>query len=240
KPTPYLEIGISRAAQTCGEGRRCNFDSFVELLIGNDNRVGELTLDEEPGNQLAGVDFRFSLARYKLPVAVYGQLIGDDEANGLPSRFVGLAGAEWWGQVGRHSLRTYLEVADTQTGVLDARLPDFAYSSAVFPGGFRFNGRAHGHSADGDSLIGTFGAILQDQDDQRWMALVQGGELNRVGNRATPVAADAADYFNVEVSHQRTLAKGTLQISVGYEHFAPTAAPTESGVKGFVQWTWKR
>ena len=41
RPLPSLEIGLSRAAQWCGEGRPCGFDTFVDLLLGNDNRGGD-------------------------------------------------------------------------------------------------------------------------------------------------------------------------------------------------------
>ena len=31
------EVGISRSAQWCGDGRPCGFDTFWDLLTGNDN-----------------------------------------------------------------------------------------------------------------------------------------------------------------------------------------------------------
>ena len=61
KPIPSLEIGLSRAAQWCGDGRPCDFDTFLDLLLGKDNRGDDgTTPDDEPGNQLAGIDFRWS------------------------------------------------------------------------------------------------------------------------------------------------------------------------------------
>ena len=42
--------------------------------------------DNEPGNQLAGFDFKFKLEpTLGWPVSFYGQMIGEDEAGYLPS-----------------------------------------------------------------------------------------------------------------------------------------------------------
>ena len=37
-PRTGLEIGISRAAQWCGDGRPCDLSTFFDLLVGNDNK----------------------------------------------------------------------------------------------------------------------------------------------------------------------------------------------------------
>ncbi|MGD8341537.1 MAG: capsule assembly Wzi family protein, partial [Gammaproteobacteria bacterium] len=77
RPLPQLEFGLSRAAQLCGDGRPCGGSQFFDMLTGRDNagRRG-LSKDEEPGNQLAGFDFRWSFAN--LPFAAYMQWIGED------------------------------------------------------------------------------------------------------------------------------------------------------------------
>ncbi len=37
RPVPSLEIGFSRTAQWCGDGRPCDFDTFKNLFFGRDN-----------------------------------------------------------------------------------------------------------------------------------------------------------------------------------------------------------
>lgn len=239
RPTPHLEISLTRTAQWCGEGRQCNLDVFWDLLIGNDNRNPDLPIDQEPGNQLGGVDFRWSLQRYGLPLAVYGQLIGEDEANGLPSRYLGLAGAETWFAFGGRSLRTYAEVADTGAGVLDERVPDFAYNSGIYRSGYRYYDRSLGHPADNDSLVFTLGGRLVQENGRQWSALAQYARLNRVGVGPNPVAADERDYVNVEFAHERALPRGRLRVSVGYERIGALpdgSAPREGSMKGFIEW----
>jgi hypothetical protein len=75
RPLSGLEIGISRTAQWCGDDRPCDFSTFVDLLLGNDNQGVNVDPADEPGNQLGGFDIRWSLPR-QIPVALYMQWIG--------------------------------------------------------------------------------------------------------------------------------------------------------------------
>ena len=47
RPLRSLEIGFSRTAQWCGDGRPCDFDTFVDLLLGRDN-VGDAGVTPSP------------------------------------------------------------------------------------------------------------------------------------------------------------------------------------------------
>jgi len=64
KPHARLEIGISRSAQWCGDGRPCDAGTLWDLLVGNDN---DQALAEQPGNQMAGFDLRWAVPR--VPIA---------------------------------------------------------------------------------------------------------------------------------------------------------------------------
>ncbi len=123
KPIPSLEIGLSRTAQWCGEGRPCDFYTFTDLFLGRDNAADDgLTREDEPGNQLAGVDIRWSNLWFGTPMAFYGQFIGEDEAGGFPSRFLGMGGVEFsgWLDYWHWSYRVYAEL---QPPDLENRVP---------------------------------------------------------------------------------------------------------------------
>jgi hypothetical protein len=62
-PGTGLEIGISRTAQWCGDDRPCDAETFIDLLLGNDNRGVNVDPEDEPGNQLGGFDVRWALPR---------------------------------------------------------------------------------------------------------------------------------------------------------------------------------
>ena len=113
RPRDTLEVGVSRTAQWCGDGRPCSFDVFVDLFFGRDN-IGDagIGVENEPGNQMAGFDFRWAPRVFGSAFAAYGQFIGEDEAGGFPSRYLGQLGAEWSGYlVDRWSTKVFGEFA---------------------------------------------------------------------------------------------------------------------------------
>ncbi len=113
KPRPWLEFGLTRTAQFCGGDRPCDWDTFTDMLFGRDNNDEGGDPSEEPGNQLAGYDMRLRSPWKALPVAFYTQWIGEDEAGGLPSKFIGQFGLEFWGGSPLGGYRLRAEYSDT-------------------------------------------------------------------------------------------------------------------------------
>jgi hypothetical protein len=244
RPTQGLEIGLSRTAQWCGDGRPCDASTFFDLLVGNDNRGDDVTLEDEPGNQLAGGDIRWSAAGHGWPVALYGQLIGEDEASGMPSRFIGQVGAEVWGNAGwlDGSYRVHVEYADTAAGFYEDRPRfDYAYEHFIYKDGYRFKGRPIGHSLDNDSRMVSLGALLAQGGGRAWSVSLQMGELNRGGavqNRNT-VSSEPADLLDVEVGHRRLLGPGQIELTIGYGSVDPQrGGESEETARAFAQWYW--
>jgi len=88
RPRPWLELGLTRTAQWCGGDRPCDWDTFTDMVLGNDNQVAEgVAAEDQPGNQMAGYDLRIRSPLRALPLVFYTQWIGEDEAGGLPSKF---------------------------------------------------------------------------------------------------------------------------------------------------------
>lgn len=154
RPLKQLEIGLSRTAMWAGDGRPGDADTFLRLLIGDDNRGDDgVDADNEPGNQLGGIDLRWSqhLNRWG-SLALYAQLIGEDEANSLPSRHIGMAGMEYSGLIWGVQHRLILEAANSTVYFYDK--PKIAYNVAyehpIYPSGYRYYGRSLGASMDND------------------------------------------------------------------------------------------
>src|SRR5690606_25842606 len=82
-----LEIGLSRLIQWGGKGQPQTWDSFWDSFVGNDN-YGKHGEKQDPGNQLAGIDLRYGIPLGKQTLGLYTQIIGEDEAGGLPARKV--------------------------------------------------------------------------------------------------------------------------------------------------------
>ena len=236
RPHPTLQLAASRTAQWCGEDRPCGAGTFWDLLTGNDN---DQPLDEQPGNQLAGFDVRWSWPGGRVPIALYAQGIGEDEAGFLPSKYLGLFGAEAWGDLGDGSWRAHLEYADTTCDFL-ADPPEFgcAYTNSIYYTGYRYLGRAVGHSidADGESVGG--GALYLDGRGRRWEALVRNVKLNRAGAAVGHTLADApARVRDVALVHESAHAWGRITVSLGYADVDATGTvAVEHGWRGFLNW----
>ncbi len=242
RPLQGLEIGLSRTAQWCGNGRPCGFDVFTDLLLGIDNRGGQgVDISNEPGNQLAGVDFRWVIPWLGATTAVYGQLIGEDEAGGLPSRSLGLLGVDGAGMLGtRWSYHWFGEFAGTSCQFYeDSELFNCAYNHGIYQTGYRFLGRSVGHGADNDAQLFSAGFTLSDDEDSQWHAILRFGGLNRGGfadsrNTLTPTRQDI---FSADVSHRRFFPFGQIEIGVGFEQIDDRVSGQDrDDIRGFLQW----
>ncbi|MEM7280340.1 MAG: capsule assembly Wzi family protein [Pseudomonadota bacterium] len=222
RPLPGLEVAASRTAQWGGDGRPQTLRSFYNLLIGNDNRGGDITANNEPGNQLAGFDLRYSRKLLGRNFAGYFQLIGEDEAGGLPSRYLGQFGIESSGDLG--ALGTYrlnAEYADTTCDFSADQLFNCGYNNSIYLDGYRYRGRVIGHSADNDSQVVSLTGQLVDDEGRQWIASVRRGNLNRGGppDPRNTLTNTPRKFLSAQLSHTRDYRFGRLKFSAGFERF---------------------
>lgn len=243
KPIPSLELGMSRTAQWCGNGRPCGFDTFVKLFTGRDNRgQAGITLENEPGNQEAGFDARWATRLFDVPFAFYAQYIGEDESHRLPADNYGLFGLESTGIWGEGwSYRWFGEIAIT--------IADFTKSTnsfnrvynheQIYLTGYRYRGRVIGHGIDNDSRVVSTGLMLVNDEDTLWLALFRVGSLNRGGapdprNSLTPTRQDIV---SLDVTHSRFFKYGQIIIGLGFERVDDIVSnQTSNETRAFLQW----
>ncbi len=236
RPSQSLEIGFSRTAQWGGAGRPDDFDSLVDLLLGRDNRGDAgITLANEPGNQLGGIDLRWSLPA---PAAIYLQWIGEDEAGGLPSRFIGLAGAEHWRGWGEGYLRVYGEVAATTVEFYKSRSrTNLAYEHFIYRDGYRFRDRVLGHAMDNDGLMLSVG-LMRQSGTRSWQTTLRRIDANYDGRGAMhSVAPFGEDRWELLVSSAHSLWGGELRWGAQLYHVDPNRAATHSELDVYLSWT---
>jgi hypothetical protein len=244
KPLQSLEIGLSRTAQWCGDGRPCGFDTFVDLFFGNDNAgEGGVTQDNEAGNQLAGFDIRWTNTWFDVPMALYVQFIGEDEAGFLPSRNLAMGGVEFSGWAERRlwSYRVFAEIAGTSCDVLEEDRFNCAYNHGIYQTGYRYRGRVVGHPAENDALISSLGFVLMTENANRWNFLLRSGELNRGGapDDRNTLTAVPLDTFSADLSYSHGIGMSRLDIGVGFERLDDNAAGTKTDHgRAFVQWSY--
>ncbi|MEX0732986.1 MAG: capsule assembly Wzi family protein [Aquisalimonadaceae bacterium] len=202
RPSRSVEIGLSRTAQWGGEGRPEDLQSFGRMLVGRSN-LGDTDSNMSGGdaNQLAGYDLRWTSPFGSAPYAVYGQLIGEDEAGHFPYRYIGLAGVETWGSWGRTDYRLHLEAADTAAEFHNSP-PNYnvAYEHSGYRDGYRYRERSLGHAMDGDGLMLSVGLQLITPAGDHWRILVRHTEQNRDGHERRPgISPEKATFTGADV-----------------------------------------
>jgi hypothetical protein len=231
KPRPWAEFGLTRTAQWCGGDRRCGWSTFTDMLLGHDN--GGV---DQPGNQMAGYDVRLRSPWKKLPLVFYSQWIGEDEAGGLPSKFLGQFGIESWLSTGLGGLRVRAEYSDTACE-FSREEPQFdcAYRNGVYPQGYTYHSRTIGHSMDNDSRMFSVGGVLTRSNGEVLSVTLRDVKLNRDGSGDHTISAVPLDVKNVELRYSRGLGAGKVSVGLGYDDPA-LAGGSGSKVHGFMIW----
>jgi hypothetical protein len=255
RPLHGLEIGITRTAQWCGEGRPCDAGALWDVIAGNSNIDDrEVAADEDPDNQLAAFDFRWSSPFGTGPWAVYGQAVAEDEAGGFPSRYFGQVGFEAWGSVANRlvsgSWRAHLEYTNTLVHFW-ASDPYYrtAYEHSFYQSGYRYYGRSMGAAADRDSQLISAGVTLVDQDARTWNGVIRFAEINNGGdgtgrNVIHSVSPDELKMLSGQLSHRRVvrhdgLSFGTIGFGIGVQYAENRiTGESETDAQAFVNWAW--
>jgi hypothetical protein len=235
-PRPWLEFGLTRTAQWCGGDRPCDWNTFVDMVLGNDNQEANgVASEKQPGNQMAGYDMRLRSPWKRLPLAFYTQWIGEDEAGGLPSKFIGQFGLETWGSSRFGGWRMRAEYTGTACNFTrqDSEY-NCAYRHPIYPQGYAYRGRIIGDSMDNDSRRYTLAGLLNLSNGDLFSLTLRRLELNRDGG-AHAISDVPLDVDNVELRYSRGLGASTVSIGIGYEDPA-TRVDSSSGVHGFLSW----
>lgn len=177
QPLEGLTIGLSRTLQWGGRGRDQSLTSFWHALTGRDN-VGDRGIDaaNEPGNQMAGYDLHYHHAGDGAfsDWSAYLQGVGEDEAGGLPSKLLWLAGADTGGRLGLGDdagadagrWRAFVEWADTGMRHAFGTLQPGAYRHPAFARGYTQYGVNLGHPIGGDATLVSVGGLLGSRNAQ--------------------------------------------------------------------------
>ena len=159
QPLPYLELGASRAIQWGGDGRPESLSSLWDAFVGNKDNGG--TGEPDPSNQIAGFDTRLNLqSLLNVPVSLYGQYVGEDEAGLLPAKKMYLAGIDYSSSFKNMPYQLYAEWADTRT---NGHVDGISYAHSTYRDGYYQHGFPLAHAIGGDSeMISTGGDIRFD------------------------------------------------------------------------------
>lgn len=173
-PFQSLELGGSRIMQWAGKGRPHSFSNFWDGFTGKDNVNGDTS--DEPGNQLAGFDFKLKLEpTLGLPISFYGQMIGEDESGMLPSASMYLGGVEGHHAWGKSAINWYVEGHDTRTNM---NRENYSYTHHIYTDGYYQQGYPLGDAMGGDGRLLAGKIELVTEDNQRWSTRLVYAKVN--------------------------------------------------------------
>ena len=161
QPLPYLEIAASRSFQIDGEGQPGTLKAYWNAFIGHDNACdnGVCAGEGNASNQIAGFDARLNLNQWlNVPLSVYGQYVGEDEAGGLPAKKMYLAGVDYSSHIRNLPYQLYVEWANTKTNN-DVR--GISYNHHIYTDGYYQQGFPLGHAMGGDGEMVSFGGDIR-------------------------------------------------------------------------------
>jgi hypothetical protein len=215
------------------------------MLRGKDNAGANVNPDEEPGNQLGGIDIRWTLPR-QVPLALYMQWTAEDtrDTGGSLHQWLRQVGVEYWGTIGGVAHRTHIEVGDTlaRLGSLGegSAVSNTAYNHSIFMTGYRYNGRSIGHSMDGDGLSYSLGSTLVQSAGHTWNLSLRYMEINREGppDSFHSLSATPQEFADIQISYERLTDFGRLYAGIGYSRLDDeVSGQSSSDSSAFLQWS---
>ncbi|MFW1859485.1 capsule assembly Wzi family protein [Acinetobacter defluvii] len=183
QPLPYLELGASRTFQIDGEGQPGSAKAYWNAFIGKDNECNAQGCSGEgnASNQLAGFDARLNLQQLtNVPMSIYGQLIGEDEAGLLPSKKMYLAGVDYSSSYKDLPFQLYAEWANTETNG-DAK--GISYNHHIYKDGYYQHGFPLGHAMGGDGEMVSVGGDIRFDLMNRLSGRVLFADVNKTNQK---------------------------------------------------------
>jgi len=194
QPKNNVSWSLFRTAQFGGEGRSESLETLINLLIGRDNRgQSGINIENEPGNQLAGGDFRFFINKGKYPYEIFGQLLGEDEAGYLPSRYIYLFG----GNLYLDNFKLTAEFADTMSW---SGNKNYTYNHFIYKSGYRYENMPLGASIDADSETMIFSLERSLSNNSNLRVTSYFGEINMNSNDKNVWSDEDFDFIFIKTA----------------------------------------
>jgi len=200
RPWPNVELGVSRSMQWAGAGRPASWPALRDALLGHSNIDDPAQRGMDPSNELAGFDARVAGALGNAASwAGYAHLVGEDEAGGLPSAWIGTIGAALKYAAGGQRWAWRLESSDTvmsRLWLLNPRSerhpePRPAYTHHIYADGYYAQGLPLGAAIGGGGRIATAGLALAPIGDpllRRYSLALWSGRVSQTGAQAIDAA----------------------------------------------------
>ncbi|ORT51868.1 hypothetical protein ST37_04060 [Vibrio sp. qd031] len=222
RPHPNLELGVSRGAQMCGthpdgNEKSCDLETFWRVLVGDTN----VWSGENPANQIASMDAKWTSTVNSLPYSLYIEVAGEDNFNlNFPpfDKRSYLYGADITTPLKHGSLTTIFEITDTQSHCNYTNSYNCTYEHEPYRSGYRYNRRSLGSTYDNDTQTVTLGFLgINQASGHQWKANARYLMLNQDdSNKAPPGGSTVADKgenaINLDASYLFPIQIGQLEL----------------------------
>ena len=213
-PHNRLKISLFRTAQFGGEGRKENLSIFLDMLRGKDNFDSSFaSKDDEPGNQLGGLDFNVLLLNNK-NLSVYGQIVGEDESGYFPSKKFYLIGVGYSWDVFKPK-KLSLEYTDTGSSSINT-----TYNHAIYRDGYSYYGYPIGSAYDADSRVASISYNQKLRNDSSFHIKAAKGTLNYNNSNTYFIDGLSNDFVIIEMNFNQRISQNLyLKLGLQYSDF---------------------
>lgn len=216
EPLKGFEVGLSRSMQLCGDNRPCGFNMWTRALIafGDLDNTGTAN---EPGNQLASIDFAYSKNFGDKSLRLYFEGTAEDQNIVMPFQYARLLGATLTSPIGDMGDSLALNAEWSDSGNVLAwffgkRRRDVMYSHSRYKTGHRYAGRSLGHSFDSDSKLVSLTAAYTRSGGDSYRLSFRTATLNWDGGLKNIVSLTSQKYKSLELTASNHFNFGRLEV----------------------------
>ena len=232
-PHHRLKISLFRTAQFGGEGRKENLSIFLDMLRGKDNFDSSFaSKEDEPGNQLGGLDFNLLLLDNK-NLLFYGQIAGEDESGYLPSKTFYLIGAGYsWDLFKPKKLS--LEFTDTGSRVINT-----TYNHGIYRDGYRYFKKPIGSAYDADSKVAIISYNQMLRNDSHFHIRATKGSLNYNNSNTYFINGLSDDFTIIEMNFNNRISQNLyFKLGLQYSDFLNIVSYDNLSTYASLEYKW--
>ena len=185
-PKPRFNFSLFRTGQFGGEGRPEDLKTLGKFFLGQDN-VGfdGVTSENQPGNQLAGIDFKIKLLK-RNNLELFTQIVGEDKGEQIlvPTKTFYNFGIGYFFPKRKGLQKIMLEFTDTQAYIKKKKneFLNLTYNHGVYSDGYRYHKKPIGSSIDADSTKFSFIYLHQLPTNHMFKLKYSNANINKNNN----------------------------------------------------------
>jgi hypothetical protein len=160
--SPYegLDFELIQTSQWGGKGYDNGISALSSALLFDTNAGPNYNI-----NKMAGFGISYTIPTKLIPLRIYGQAIGEDEAGSFPSCFAHFAGLEWTNKKIKYPSIIAIEAIDTRTETSKNGYcgPNSMYNNSIYD--YTNNGKTMGAAIDSEGT--SLGLYVSSQISQK-------------------------------------------------------------------------